>query len=191
MWHRGFLTNAAISFLETEIDRAVSALHDKAHALEIQLSDFGPVRLRKTDIFGFLRHVVNLNRDAASAAPLKYDTHLDYFVPDLAIECHRDHLLIGDQIVKVLSMKEPPARTFAHVLGDLHAIPEEFVACLEWQRIPNDRMRREIRTRRRHFFNKRVSLVNYVAPETKPEEMLVDESATATVNQLGDALTEL
>ena len=191
MWHRGFLTNAAISFLETEIDRAVSALHDKAHALEIQLSDFGPVRLRKTDIFGFLRHVVNLNRDAASAAPLKYDTHLYYFVPDLAIECHRDHLLIGDQIVKVLSMKEPPARTFAHVLGDLHAIPEEFVACLEWQRIPNDRMRREIRTRRRHFFNKRVSLVNYVAPETKPEEMLVDESATATVNQLGDALTEL
>src|SRR5882724_3322630 len=52
-------------------------------------------------------------------------------------------------------------------------------------------MRRELQTRRRHFFNKRVSLVNYVAPDTRPEEMLVDESASATVKQLGDALTEL
>ena len=52
-------------------------------------------------------------------------------------------------------------------------------------------MRRELQTRRRHFFNKRVSIVNYVTPETRPEEMLVDDSASATVRQLGDALTEL
>ena len=52
-------------------------------------------------------------------------------------------------------------------------------------------MRRDIQSRRRHFFNKRVSLVNYVSPEAKAEEMLVDESATATVKQLGDALTEM
>ena len=56
-------------------------------------------------------------------------------------------------------------------------MPGEFIACLEWQRIPNDRMRRDIQTRRRHFFNKRVSLVNYVSPDTRPEEMLVDDSA--------------
>ena len=40
-------------------------------------------------------------------------------------------------------------------------------------------MRRDLQTRRRHFFNKRVSLVNYVSPDTRPEEMLVDDSATA------------
>ena len=34
-------------------------------------------------------------------------------------------------------------------------------------------------------------MVNYVSPDTRPEEMLVDESANATVRQLGDALTEL
>ena len=45
--------------------------------------------------------------------------------------------------------------------------------------------------RRRHFFNKRVSIVNYVTPEARPEEMLVDDSAGATVKQLGDALTEI
>ncbi len=44
---------------------------------------------------------------------------------------------------------------------------------------------------RRHFFNKRVSIVNYVAPETRPEEMLVDDPGDTTVRQLGDALTEL
>ena len=52
-------------------------------------------------------------------------------------------------------------------------------------------MRRDIQSRRRHFFNKRVSLINYVSSETRPEEMLVDDSASATVRQLGDALTEI
>ena len=76
-------------------------------------------------------------------------------------------------------------------VGDLYEISGEFIACLEWQRIPSDRMRRDVQSRRRHFFNKRVSIVNYVSPETRPEEMLVDDSATSTVKQLGDALTEL
>ena len=119
------------------------------------------------------------------------DVHLDYFVADSPVECHRDHLLVGNQYVKALSMKEPPTQTFADALGDLVAVPGEFIACLEWQRVAQDRMRRGINSRRRHYFNKRVSLVNYVSPDAKAEEMLVDESATATVKQLNDALTEM
>ena len=88
-------------------------------------------------------------------------------------------------------MKEPPAKTFAHMLRDLCAIPSEFVACLEWQRVSHARIRREIHARRRHFFNKKVSLINYVQSQTKPEEMLVDESATATVQELGQCLTDI
>src|SRR5438067_10579634 len=88
-------------------------------------------------------------------------------------------------------MKEPPAGTFAHLLEQLYTVPGEFIACLDWRRIPSDRMRRDIHTRRRHFFNKRVSLINYVSPDTRPEDMLVDDSAGATVKQLGDALTEI
>ena len=120
------------------------------------------------------------------------DAYLDYFVADSPVDCHRDHLMVGSRHVKVLSMKEPPGQTFANILGDLLAVPGEFIACLEWQRVGQDRMRRDIQSRRRHFFNKRVSLVNYVhRAEAKGEEMLVDESATATVRQLGDALTEM
>jgi type IV secretion system protein VirB4 len=182
---------ATTRLLESELNRAIAALRDRARAVEIQLSEFAVDRLLKAEAFHFFRRLVNLNRTTADTAPLVYDTHVDYFVADSAIECHRDHLVIGDRLAKVLSMKEPPSRTFAHVLGDLQSVPGEFVACLEWQRVPNDRMRRDLRARRRHFFNKRVSVVNYIAPETKPEEMLVDSSATTSMNELGDALTEL
>ena len=169
----------------------MATLHDAAHAFEVQLSDIGPHRLVKAEAFRFFRQLVNLDPATAAAGTLTYDTHLDYFVADSAIECHRDHLVIGDRLVKVLSMKEPPTRTFAHLLGDLHLIPGEFMACLEWQRLSTDRMRRDLQRRRRHFFNKRVSLVNYVAPDSRPDEMLVDDSASATVQQLGEALTDL
>jgi hypothetical protein len=148
-------------------------------------------KLPKAQAFRFFRELVNYDEAVIDAATLRYDTHVDYFVSDSAVECHRDHLQVGRRHVKVLSMKEPPAQTFADLLRDFHAIPGEFIACLEWQRISSDKMRRELQTRRRHFFNKRVSIVNYVTPEARPEEMLVDDSAGATVRQLGDALTEL
>ncbi len=189
---RGWLsTREALTLVETELDRAIATLHHKAEAVEVQMGDIGLQRLTKADAFQFFRHLVNYDPATVSAATLTYDTHVDYFVADSAIDCHRDHLAVGHRLVKVLSMKEPPSQTFAHLLTDLYAVPGEFIACLEWQRIPNDRMRRDLQTRRRHFFNKRVSMVNYVTPDARPEEMLVDDSASATVRQLGEALTEL
>ena len=88
-------------------------------------------------------------------------------------------------------MKEPPAKTFAHMLQDLYSVPSTFIACLEWRRRPNAAMRRDVHTRRRHFFNKSVSMINYVSPQTRPEEMLVDDSASAIVHELGQSLTEM
>ena len=189
---RGWLsTRDALTLVQTELDRAIATLHHQAEAVEVQMSDIGLQRLTKGDAFHFFRQLVNYDPATVSAATLTHDTHVDYFVADSAIDCHWDHLAVGHQVVKVLSMKEPPSQTFAHLLTDLYAVPGEFIACLEWQRIPNDRMRRDLQTRRRHFFNKRVSMVNYVAPDARPEDMLVDDSASATVRQLGDALTEL
>jgi type IV secretion system protein VirB4 len=181
----------ALQVLDSELDRAIGTLQHKAEGFEVQVSDFGLERLRKTEAFRFFRELLNYNPSVVDAARLTHDTHLDYFVSDSAVDCHRDHLLVGDRVVKVLTAKEPPSQTFAFLLQDLYEIPGEFIACLEWQRIASDRMRREVQSRRRHFFNKRVSLVNYVAPETRSDEMLVDDSAQTTVRQLGDALTEL
>ena len=184
-------TDRTLKLVESELDRAIGTLHHKAQGFEVQISDFGPARLQKREAFRFFRELVNYEPAVVDAARLTHDTHLDYFVSDSAVDCHRDHLLVGDRVVKVLTTKEPPSQTFAFLMQDLYEIPGEFIACLEWQRIPSDRMRRDVQSRRRHFFNKRVSIVNYVAPETRPEEMLVDDSANTTVRQLGDALTEL
>ena len=184
-------TDHTLSLLEGELDRAIGTLQHKARAFEVQIGDFGPACLQNAEAFRFFRELVNYSPAVVDAGRLAYDTHLDYFVSDSSVDCHRDHLLVGDRLVKVLSMKEPPSQTFAFLLQDLYEIPGEFIACLEWQRIPSDRMRREVQGRRRHFFNKRVSIVNYVSPDTRPEEMLVDDSASTTVRQLGDALTEL
>jgi len=180
-----------LQLLEDGLERAVAALHQRADALEVQLSEIGLQRLPKSDAFRFFRQLVNYEPAVIDAATLAYDTHVDYFMTDSPVDCHRDHLEVGRRRVRVLSMKEPPSRTFAHVLADLYEVPGEFIACLEWQRLASDRMRRDLHTRRRHFFNKRVSIVNYVGPDTRAEDMLVDDSATATVHQLGDALTEL
>jgi len=191
MFVRSLSRSRTAAIIEAELDRAIATLHHKAGAFEAHLSDFGARRLLKQDAFRFFRLLVNYDLAVADAGRSAPGTYLDYFVPDSPVECHRDHLLVGSRRVKVLSMKEPPAQTFAHVLADLYAVPGEFIACLEWQRVAGDRMRRDIQTRRRHFFNKRISIVNYIAPETRPEEMLVDDSASATVRQLGDALTEM
>ena len=189
---RHWLSNShTCALLERELDGAIGTLHHKARAVEIQLEDCGLRRLHKSEAFRFFRRLINYDAATIAASTLVYDTHLDYFVADSAVECHRDRLIVGHQAVKVLSMKEPPSQTFAHMLGDLSALPGEFIACLEWRRSPNDRVRRDIQSRRRHFFNKRVSLVNYVSSETRPEDMLVDDSAGATVRQLGDSLSEL
>lgn len=189
---RWLSTNRVLQLLEHEIDDAISNLFHLAEAFELQLSDFGIERLAAGDAFRFLRHLVNYDPTVLAAEPTTApETYLDYFIADSPVECHRDHLMVGSRHVKVLSMKEPPSQTFAHVLGDLLDVSGEFIACFEWQRAGQDRMRREIQSRRRHFFNKRVSLINYVSPEAKAEEMLVDESASATVKQLGDALTEI
>ena len=190
---REWLSGAtALKLLEADLDRAVAQLRQKAAAFEVQLADsVRPQRLDKYAAFQLFRRFLNYDSTLLSNANLKYDTHLDYFVADAPVECHRSHLDVGGTCVKVLSLKEPPSGTFANILQDLYTVPGEFIACLEWRRIASDRMRRDIQARRRHFFNKRVALVNYVAPETRPEEMLVDESAGATVRQLGEALTEL
>ena len=181
-----------LSLLEVELERAIAQFEHKASAFQVQLADsVQPTRLSTADAYRFLRSLVNYEPHKAAGAPLPGDAHVDYFMADSPIECHRDHLDLDGFHVKALTMKEPPAGTFAHILEDLYTVPGEFIACLEWSRIANDRVRRDLQMRRRHFFNRRVSLVNYVSPDTRPEEMLVDESASATVRQLGDALTEL
>jgi len=187
-----FSVAATASLLDEDLRRARATLHHKAQAFVTQLADtIAPVRLDKVESFRFFRQLVNYTPWKREFAALKYDSHLDVSVGDSTLECHRDCLRLDDMHVKVLTMKEPPAKTCAAMLQDLYSVPGPFVACLEWQRLSNDTMRRDLHARRRHFFNRKVSLVNYLHSQTKPEEMLVDDAASATVSDLGQSLTAM
>ena len=187
-----FLDSHVRHTVETELTRAVQHLRHKVDGLVLQLAEsLAPRPLSSADAFRFLRHLLNYTPAKADAVALNGDAHLDFFVADTTLECYRDHLRLDDQVVKVLTMKAPPAQTVAHVLGDLHALPTAAIVCLEWQRVPNGTMRRELQKRRRHFFSAKTSFVNYLSPDTRPEEMLVDDSAAATVRELGTALSAM
>ena len=189
---RLFSAQRISEILDDQLIRAGAELRRAADTFAGRLAETAKPRLlAKGDVFRVLRRLVNYDEHVADSGVLKYDTHLDFFVSDSSVECHRDHLAVGDHRVRVLTMKEPPARTYANLLQGLCAIPAPFIACLEWKRMPDDAARRDIHARRRHFFNQKVALVNYVSPQTKPEEMLVDDSAAATVAELGSCLTEL
>jgi len=184
-------TNNVATGMGNQIDQATRELHQKAQAFIVQLADTADPRLlTKDEAFRFFRRLLNIQPHKVEVA-LKHDTHLDFYAADSGIECHRDHLELDGHHVKVLTLKEPPAKTFANILQDLCAVPSAFIACLEWQRLSNKKMRRDLRARQRHFFNKKVSLINYVSSRTKPEEMLVDQAATATADEIGQSLTEM
>lgn len=178
--------------LSEAIDGAGRQLQTVAAAFALHLAEvLTPAPLSKHDAFRFFRRLLNYTSWKADPGSLKHDTHLDFYAADSSLDCHRGHLQMDDQRIRILTMKEPPGRTFAHMLEGLVSVPCASVTCLEWQRLPVARIRREIHARRRHFFNKRVSLVNYLSPQSKPEEALVDESASALVHELGQGLTAM
>lgn len=189
---RGWLSHdTCVTILDRTLGRAVAHLRQAAMGFEVQLAELRPTRLACADAFSFFKGLLNYDPDIVSSARFKHGTHLDYFLADSAVECHRDHLDVGGHHVRLLTMKDPPAQTYAFMLEGLYGVPGELTACLEWQRLPSDAMRRDIQSRRRHWHNKRVSLINYVSEGTPPEDMLVDDSSAATVRQLGEALTDL
>ena len=131
-----------------DLDRAVAQLYHKAAAFEVQLADHvRPAQTPKADAFRFFRRLVNY----APAARRGRGTPVRHARGLLRRRTPRWNATAPIWTsatcgVKVLTMKEPPAATFAHLLEDLYTVPGECIACLEWQRIPNDRMRRDLQT---------------------------------------------
>ena len=188
-WH-ALSEDRRIAQIGARIDRAIGDLLVQSQTCASLLSDVvKPVALNRQEAFTFFRRLCNYADWKADAAPQRYNAYLDCFVADSTLECHRSHLRLDDYYVRVLTMKEPPSSTSACMLEGLLRMPHSFIACAEWQPLPADRVRRDIRAKRRHHFNRRVSLVNYLSPETQPEHMLVDESATSIVSELGQCLS--
>ena len=181
-----------LSIVEDDLARACELLANKAASFAIQLEDtLGIERLDKAAGFAFFRRLLNFAPFKLHTR-LKYDLHLDYFACDSMLECYRDHLRIDGYFVQVLTLKEPPAQTFAHVLHALGEVPSNYVIANEWKRESNLAARKEINSKRRHFHNSKASLTNYIGDRPlSPQEMLVDDGAAGLVADLGGCLREI
>ena len=184
---------AQMDAIQTRFDRACQTLSTKVESLIVQLSDtLRTDWLGKQAAFTFFRSLLNYAPEKVAGVRLKYDEHIAYQACGSSLECFRDHLVIDDYQVKVLSLKEPPARTFAHLLKDLLRVPAEFVVACEWQRVNNQEMRRLVQSMRRHHHNAKTSLGSYLnSSPSGSHDPLVDEGSTSIVRELGSCLEEI
>ncbi len=135
---------------------------------------------------------MNFAPHKAEGPALGYDQFIDYQLCDSALECHRDYLRLDDYYLKVLTLKEPPPYTRAHLFRSMEGLPGNFIMVTEWKRESDETMRSLIASKRRHFHNSKASLLNYLSQEApKPGDILIDEGASAMVRDLGEAQQEL
>lgn len=190
---RALCAGAAAIALADDLRAAVARLRAQVASFCLQLADsVNPSIANKHEAFALFRRLLNYASEKADRVALKHDAFLDYYAADSALECHRGFLRLDDHYIRVLTLKEPPSRTFVGTLRALYGVPAEFIAVTEWQREGQGPMRKSIQSKRRHFHNAKTSLLNYVqiAPPTS-EEMLIDEGASAVVADLGACLRDL
>jgi type IV secretion/conjugal transfer VirB4 family ATPase len=179
--------------LASELSQAQQALSSKVASFLVQLRDLVNAELLKKDrAFQFLSRLVNYAPYRADHMGLKYDLFVDQQLASSSLECHRDHLRLEDYRTKALSVTEPPAQTFAHMLRALLELPANVIVASEWKRASNARIRKLIRSKRRHFHNSKTSLANYLHDSPPSERhLLVDDADESLVNELGLSLREL
>lgn len=179
--------------LNAEVGRAQAALLERARSFILQVSDFVSVGiLDKQEAFGVLKRTLNFHPDKIELAKLKYDTFLDYYLPESHVECHRRHLRVDDYYVKVLTLKEPPAQSFPLILKGLLDVRAHYQVVTEWKREDPSKTRRTIQAKRRHFHNTKRSFMSQVnLNDASPQDVLLDDSKESQVRELGGATKEI
>jgi type IV secretion system protein VirB4 len=186
-------TGAKTAAMEDGLKRAGEILSTKVGQFAVQLQDSVQVEvLGKHDAFRFLRRLLNYAPHKSEGVRLKYDAFVDYQACGSALECYPDHLRLDNYSVQVLTLKEPPARTFAQMLRGLQELPCEYILASEWKRESPAAARKAIHSKRRHFHNSKTALSNYLGgAQTAARDMLIDDSAAGIVTELGACLQEL
>jgi hypothetical protein len=163
------------------------------HSLDSS-ADFMQIEiLNQQGQFMFFRRLLNYDDRRVAGRP-QSTQFLDYQVVNSNIEAERDHLRVGDHIVRVLTMKEAITETRPMVLDALLKIPANFYVVTEWTPLPADKARNEVNKRRRHFNMSKTGFVSQMgndATKTNPRDVLVDESKQADIENLGDCLRAL
>src|SRR5450631_53973 len=189
-----FTNNAMRVLLRSHIEQDLGRLDQRVKVFVRQLTDL--TRLEVLDQQGQLRFLRRLlNYDAWRIAGTPQSTQfLDYQVVNSNIEAERDHLRVGDHIVRVLTMKEAIGETRPLVLDQLFKIPGNFHVVTEWTPLATSTARKEISKRRRHYNMTKTGFVSQIGNDpakVDPRDVLRDESKEADIENLGDCLRAL
>jgi len=182
------------TLLRSHIEHDVRRLDQCVQAFVRQLADFMHIEvLDRQGQFTFVRRLLNYDDWRVAGRP-QCTQFLDYQVVNSNIEAERDHLRVGDHIVRVLTMKEAVNETRPLALDALLKIPANFRVVTEWTPLAADKARKEVNKRRRHFNMSKTGFVSQMgndATNTNPRDVLVDESKQADIENLGDCLQAL
>ena len=189
-----FINGSMKMLLRSQIEHDLSRLDQRVQAFVRQLADFMQMDvLDKQGQFTFFRRLLNYDEWRIAGKP-QSTQFLDYQVVNSNIEAERDHLRVGEHVVRVLTMKEAITETRPLVLDALLKIPANFMVCTEWTPLPTDKARNEVNKRRRHFNMSKTGFVSQLSSDTtkaNPRDVLVDESKQADIENLGDCLRAL
>ena len=189
-----FTNDSMKKLLRTHIECDLQRLDQSVQAFARQLADFMQIEiLNQQGQFTFFRRLLNYDDWCVAGRP-QSTQFLDYQVVNSDIEAERDHLRVGDHVVRVLTMKEAITETRPLVLDVLLKIPANFYVVTEWTPLATDKARKEVNKRRRHFNMSKTGFVSQMgndATKTNPRDVLVDESKQADIENLGDCLRAL
>jgi type IV secretion system protein TrbE len=189
-----FSNDTTKQLLRMHIERDLQQLQQHVQAFIRQLADFVNIEVFDQQAqFQFFRRLLNYDDWRVAGTP-QSTQFLDYQVVNSDIEAERDHLRVGDHLVRVLTMKEAITETRPLVLDALLKIPANFYVVTEWTPLAADKARREVNKRRRHFNMSKTGFVSQMgndATKTNPRDVLVDESKQADIENLGDCLRAL
>ena len=188
-----FSSQKHIVALGRHVSSAETVLLQKARSFIVQVSDFVAVRiLDKHEAFRVLKRTLNFHPDKLELAKLKYDTFLDYYLPESAVECHRGYLRVDDYYVRVLTLKEPSSQSFPLIFKRLLEVEANYYVVTEWKKEDSGKMRRIIQTKRRHFHNTKRSFASQVSLSDAPtQDVLLDDSKESQVRELGEGVKEI
>jgi type IV secretion/conjugal transfer VirB4 family ATPase len=177
--------------LRSQVEASLTHLEQRVEAFAKQLADFVKIAVQDCQAqFTFFRRLLNF--DSARIAGRPQSTQfLDYQVANSDIEAERDHLRVGSDFVRILTMKESIIETCPLVLDALLKIPASFAVCTEWVPVSQEKARKEVTKRRRHFNISKTGFVSQLGNDTtktNPRDVLIDESKQADIENLGDCL---
>ena len=189
-----FAEGSVRTLVLSEIERSLALLEQRVQAFRSQLNDFTQIGiLDHPQQFRFFRRLLNYDDWRVAGTP-KHPQFLDFQVVNSDIEAERNHLLVGDHFVRVMTMKEAIGETRPMVLDALLKIPGDFHVVTEWVPMPADKARKEVNKRRRHFNISKTGFISQLGNDpvkTNPRDVLIDESKQADIENLGECLRAL